>query len=289
MPDSFKNSYKVKEREMTSLAVYNVGFQQCEPLYQWGPGIRDHYLIHYVVSGHGFYQVGDTANFDGTANFVGGAYTLNPGDTFLIYPQTKVTYFADANLPWEYYWVGFWGSEASSLLGATDFSPESPVIYGGSFSDSIKNLILKIYEARGNDFVHATEMTGLLYIALAQFIKASANRPIIKEASYTYVQKAIDYINYHYAYPVSVDEIAHYIGISRSQLFRVFKAHLSKSPKEYLTEFRIRQACTLLKQPNLSIAVIAASVGFDNSLYFSKVFNKIKGMSPTAYRGHSES
>jgi len=272
MPDSFKNSYKVKEREMTSLSVYNVGFQQCEPLYQWGPGIRDHYLIHYVVSGRGFYQIDEKK------------YTLNPGDTFLIYPHTKVTYFADKDLPWEYYWVGFWGSDASTILGATDFSPESPVIYGDFFSDSIRDHIFKIYEARGNDAFHATAMTGQLYLTLARFIKDSANRPEINETSYTYVQKAIDYIHYHYSYPVSVDEVAGYVGISRSQLFRAFKAHLSKSPKEYLTEFRIRQACTLLKHSSLSIGVIAASVGFDNGLYFSKVFNKVKGMSPTAYR-----
>ena len=272
MPDSFKNSYKVKEREMTSLSVYNVGFQQCEPLYQWGPGIRDHYLIHYVVSGRGFYQIDEKK------------YTLNPGDTFLIYPHTKVTYFADKDLPWEYYWVGFWGSDASTILGATDFSPESPVIYGDSFSDSIRDHIFKIYEARGNDAFHATAMTGRLYLTLARFIKDSAHRPEINETSYTYVQKAIDYIHYHYSYPVSVDEVADYVGISRSQLFRAFKTHLSKSPKEYLTEFRIRQACTLLKHSSLSIGVIAASVGFDNGLYFSKVFNKVKGMSPTAYR-----
>lgn len=276
--NSFKNSYKVTEREMTSLSVYNVGFQQCDPLYQWGPGIRDHYLIHYVVSGHGFYQTYDTTN--NTENL----YSLNPGDAFLIYPHTKVTYYADANSPWEYYWVGFWGSDATPLLGATDFSPESPVICGGSFSSSIKDHILKIYEARGNDLVHSTEMTGLLYITLAQLIKDSAKHKIVNEASYTYVQKALDYINYHYSYLISIDEIADYIGISRSQLFRVFKEHLSKSPKEFLTGFRIRQACTLLKQSNLSISVIAASVGFENSLYFSKVFNKVKGMSPTAYR-----
>lgn len=265
---------------MTSLSVYNVGFQQCDPLYQWGPGIRDHYLIHYVVSGRGFYQIDDTSGDVRTA-------TLNPGDTFLIYPHTKVTYFADASLPWEYYWVGFWGSDASSILTATDFSPESPVIYGDSFSDSIKNHIFKIYEARGNDAFHVAKMTGLLYLTLAQFIKASVKQPITNEASHTYVQKAIDYISYHYSYPVSIDDIADYIGISRSQLFRVFKTHLSKSPKEYLTEFRIRQACTLLKQSSLPIGVIAASVGFENSLYFSKVFSKVQGVPPTIYRNRA--
>ena len=49
----YKNSYKATEKELVSLAVYNVGFQKCSPLYQWGPGIRNHYLIHNIISGNG--------------------------------------------------------------------------------------------------------------------------------------------------------------------------------------------------------------------------------------------
>lgn len=58
MPHHYKNSYKVTEKELVSLSVYNVGFQKCDALYQWGPGIRDHYLIHYIISGKGTYRVG---------------------------------------------------------------------------------------------------------------------------------------------------------------------------------------------------------------------------------------
>ena len=50
MYEKYKNSYKVTEKELVSLSVYNVGFQRCDSLYQWGPGIRDHYLIHYIIS-----------------------------------------------------------------------------------------------------------------------------------------------------------------------------------------------------------------------------------------------
>ena len=51
MNQNYKNSYKVSERELVSLSDYNVGFQKCDPLYQWGPGIRDHYMIHYIIYG----------------------------------------------------------------------------------------------------------------------------------------------------------------------------------------------------------------------------------------------
>ncbi len=70
MPHHYKNSYKVTEKELVSLSVYNVGFQKCDALYQWGPGIRDHYLIHYIISGKGTYRV------------AGQTYHLSGGDTF---------------------------------------------------------------------------------------------------------------------------------------------------------------------------------------------------------------
>ena len=70
MNQNYKNSYKVTEKELVSLSVYNVGFQKCDPLYQWGPGIRDHYLIHYIISGKGYYKIKNTT------------FTLQTGDSF---------------------------------------------------------------------------------------------------------------------------------------------------------------------------------------------------------------
>ena len=55
--ETYKYSYKVQEKLLSSLCVYNVGYQKCEPNYQWGPGIRDHYLIHHVICGCGYYAV----------------------------------------------------------------------------------------------------------------------------------------------------------------------------------------------------------------------------------------
>ena len=53
MEQDFKYSFKVPEHVELSLTVYNVGFQKCAPEYGWGPGVRDHYLLHYIVSGRG--------------------------------------------------------------------------------------------------------------------------------------------------------------------------------------------------------------------------------------------
>ena len=87
MNDQYKNSYKATAKELVSLSVYNVGYQLCDAGYQWGPGIRDHYLIHYIISGKGTYEVHHEV------------HSLSAGDAFLVYPNTEVIYRADAKKP----------------------------------------------------------------------------------------------------------------------------------------------------------------------------------------------
>jgi len=268
---NYKNSYKVKEKELVSLSVYNVGFQKCQPLYQWGPGIRDHYLIHYIISGKGYYFVHNQK------------FELHAGDTFLVYPNSEVTYVADSYSPWEYCWVGFSGSDASIIINATDFSKDIPVIFNTPQGDTIKNHFMSIYEARGNEFQHAVKMTGQLYIALSLFMQHSKNNETFNSLQ-SYAHKGIAYISANYSYPITIKDIADYVGLSRSHLFRSFETVLNQSPKEYLTEFRMKQACYLLEHSDLSINAVATSVGFENSLYFSKMFHKQKGVSPRAYK-----
>lgn len=271
MDPKYKNSYKDTKKELVSLSVYNVGFQKCEPRYQWGPGVRDHYLIHHIISGKGYYQTNSTT------------YELHSGDTFLVYPQTEVTYYADALTPWEYAWVGFNGSDAAIILKATDFSKAHPVIPTSPMTNTIKKHLLGIYDARGNGFMDSVEMTGRLYQTLALFMKNASSSDQLNTAG-SYVQTAIAYISANYSYPITIEDIAHYVGVSRSHLFRSFETVLDQSPKEYLTHFRIKQAGYLLEHSSLSIAAIANSVGFDNGLYFSKTFHKIRGMAPRDYR-----
>ncbi len=272
MNKSFKTIFIAKETDMVSLYVNNVGFQKCEPGHTWGCGVRDHFLIHHIVKGVGYYETN------------GNVYTLKAGDSFLVYPYVEIKYYADMNDPWEYYWVGFSGADAANLMLSTDFSRELPLIHHPSDESSkVKRRILDIYEIRGNSLAAQTEMTGKLYTALAFFIKISGHKEKCENSYQSYVKAARNYIATNYSYGISVDEIADYVGISRSHLFRAFKTYTGESPKEYLSNYRINTACTLLRETNLSITAISKSVGFENNLYFSKAFRKIKGMSPSQY------
>lgn len=276
MADVYKQSFKQNYTNNIELSIFNCGIERCAPGQTWGPGIRDHYLIHYIISGCGTYIVGKQQ------------YHLQSGDTFLVYPNTEVTYFADREDPWEYCWVGFTGSDASIILNATDFTREQPVIKDTPEGDAIKCQLLHIYDARGNEFKHAVEMTGRLYTALALFMH-NATKSTESTSVNQYVQKGIEYISANYSYPITVEDIASYVGLSRSHLFRSFETVLGQSPKEYLTEFRMKQACYLLEHSSLSVTAIAISVGFDNSLYFSKTFHRANGLSPREYRQSKKS
>ena len=273
MPDSYKHSYKTGENLLNSLSVYNVGYQKCEPDYQWGPGVRDHYCIHHILSGSGVYTTGKVS------------VRLGAGDTFILFPGTELQYQADREEPWEYCWAGFMGADAASIIRNTDFSRDVPYIPGGKIpEEEIRSGMEQIYLSKGNTYESAVAMAGKLYSLLAVFMHYAERSEPEKDAHVTYVEKALTYIETNYSYPVTVEGIAYYVGISRSHLFRSFQHYMNRSPKEYLTEYRIKQACHLLRETDLSVSAIAYSVGFENNLYFSRAFRKQKGLSPSEYR-----
>lgn len=270
MAHIFKHSYKEAAKDIISLAVYNVGYQKCSPLYKWGNGVRDHYLIHHIIEGKGYYTVGNKT------------YTINKGDTFIIYPYTEVTYWADRENPWEYYWVGFDGSDAEILLKNTEFSKSNPIM-SFDFGNNLKKALYNIYKSKGNSYDKSALMTGYLYIALSIIIEKSDKKERIDYSS-VYAKRATDFISHNYGTEINVTDVADSIGISRSQLFRIFKHNFNISPSEYILNYRIMQACNLLRNTDLSIIAIANSVGFNDNLYFSKAFSKAKKISPTQYR-----
>lgn len=271
MDGSYKYSYKIGETETTALSVYNVGYQQCGPDGGWGPGVRDHYLIHHILSGRGVYRC------------PAGTFQLTAGDTFLVCPDTEVSYTPDPLDPWEYYWVGFGGADAKLLLERTALSESAPVI-SVDFGAELKDAFLEIYRSRGQESAALVRMTGKLYLALALLMERA---PAPQEKEYGALQQirhAQQFIDYNFSRPIGVEEIAQAVGLSRSTLYRQFMRLLSDSPKEYLTRVRLRRAADLLRETRLSVAAISHSVGFADSLYFSKAFHRWKGCSPSEYR-----
>lgn len=273
MPDVYKQSFKQADTDSVGLSVFNCGLQRCERGYTWGPGVRDHYLIHYVVSGKGSYTVN------------GAVYALQAGDVFLAKPSQRITYSADRADPWEYYWVGFNGADANRLVLELPFREGRPVHHCAS-AEQVQKALLNIFLSRGANARSEALMTGYLYLFAAELIRESdAQKPRAANASAQYVSGAIKFIQFNYSHDIGVDDVARAVGVSRSHLYRVFMSNVGRSPVDYLTRYRVGEACALLRSSQLSVAEIAVSVGFFDQFYFSRVFKKIMGVPPSKYAG----
>lgn len=267
----YKHSFKVAERQLTSLGVHNTGLQRCEGGYSWGPGVRDHYLVHYVMSGQGTYTVH------------GKTYQLSQGDLFLSYPNEMIAYTADNADPWSYCWVGFSGVEAKSLMAQTDFTKERRVLQLQE-GEAAQALLLDVYASRGARPFEVARMTGKLYAFLSWLMEISKVETKRKrQAGQEHVQRACDFIANNYAGQISIQDIARNVGVCRSLLNRAFQQHMEISPVQYLTRYRISQACQLLKTTDFAIKAVALSVGYEDPLYFSRRFREVVGCSPREY------
>lgn len=266
MPQYFKHSYKSSAAGLP-LVVKNVGFQQCTPGYHWGAGMRDHYLLHYVVSGKGTYTLN------------GSSYPVHAGQVFLVWPNTLVRYCADESDPWEYYWLGFTGPDAAALAAQSGIRPEAPVRSVG-FGRSIQQYITAIYDARGQSVWSRTQMLGYAYLLLGKLVEGQSE----PENRSDCVEKAAEFLSNNYADQITIDDAAAFAGISRSWLYRGFQRRYGKSPLAYLEELRMQYAAQLLRTTALRVNEIACSVGYLDALYFSRAFSRRMGLSPTAYR-----
>ncbi|MBZ4645307.1 MAG: AraC family transcriptional regulator [Clostridia bacterium] len=258
----------------TDLNMYQCGMEDCAPGHHYGPAIRDHYLIHYILKGKGFFQVGDTT------------YHLTEGYGFLICPDIITYYQADREDPWHYAWVGFHGLKAEAYLKHANLTADNP-IFKYDKDDFIKDCFMQMIATKR--FIKSRELRllGLLYLFLSQLIEIAAKDRFLDaegDRQELYIKKAIEFVEMNYSRKIRVHEIAHYIALDRSYLCSIFKEHLGISPQEFLINFRINKACELMKNKNLSIANISRSVGYDDPLLFSKMFKKVKGFPPREYR-----
>jgi signal transduction histidine kinase/AraC-like DNA-binding protein len=98
------------------------------------------------------------------------------------------------------------------------------------------------------------------------------------------VKQAIGYLHQNYVRPITRWEIAEAVGVSEDYLSRVFNRELSISPWDYLNRYRVLQSKHLLLHTTDPIGIIALQVGFKDHAYFSRVFHKVTGTSPQAFR-----
>ena len=217
---------------------------------------------------------------------VGGrTWEVSAGDLFFARPSQLIRYTADEHQPWEYSWVGFNGACAHKLAAQLPFTDDSPV-HRAQDPDAMRTALASQVRPPtcGLQPQDEAAMVGYLYLFIAALMKETiAGKPHTASSSSQYVLNAIKYIQFNYSHDISIDDVAKSVGVSRSHLYRVFMLNVGKSPIDYLTEYRINEACKLLRAGNLSIAEVAVSVGFFDQFYFSRVFKRAKGVPPSKY------
>jgi AraC-like DNA-binding protein len=257
----------------TDLNMYQCGTQDCVPGHSYGPAVRDHFLIHYILEGKGIFQVGSKT------------YPLNAGQGFLICPGIITYYQADFDNPWNYSWVGFNGLMAGSFLQQANLTVDNP-IFTYTKDDFMNRCFEEMLATKELKKGRELRLLSLLYRFLSLlieecgvgFFNGSTSR---KEF---YIKKAVEFIEMNYSSKISIGEIAYYIGLDRSYLGSIFKDYTESSLQYFLINFRLNKACELMRNKSLSIGDISRSVGYDDPLLFSKVFKKMKGVSPKNYK-----
>lgn len=272
-------SHKMSDRSNVDLALYECGEEQYRPGYRIGPAARDYYLIHYIDSGRGTFVTKDRT------------YEVGPGDGFLIYPGEIVTYGADEADPWHCYWIGFHGLNTPQYLEQSGLSETDRLFQiDAAFEPNSRVLsdhLMAIIDATRDPTVPYIKGLGLLYLffaLLAEQHNKEHNLQVGSNRENAQVLQAVQYMQHHYMNPIQITELAHRLGFNRSYFYSLFKKHMKVSPKQYLLNLRIARACELMKHTDLNIAEIARSTGFDDPLYFSKVFKKERLHSPQVYK-----
>jgi AraC-like DNA-binding protein len=183
--------------------------------------------------------------------------------------------------------VSFDGADARLLLNAAGFEPKNPVVRPDPMvANQITDIISHIYIYRGQEIYSLAQSTALLYTLMAFLIKNTGWDQSAMPPGWTgtvHFQKALDFVANNYTRAITVNDIAEHVHLSRSRLYRVFMEQIFISPQQYLTDYRIREACRMLEKRAGSIKKIAVAVGFDDPLYFSTLFKQVTGKSPRNY------
>lgn len=244
--------FPLLNKHFSDLNPLFVGYEHCASGHSYGPAVRDHYLIHYVVCGKGTFYKNNTV------------YEIQEKEAFLICPGEVITYTADLENPWYYIWIGFDGKWAKQLQELP-----SPVI---KKETTLFHEMLSLPE---NSNTQPEYLAGKLFLYFSEILDTQKKDDVISRVS--------DFIELNYMKPLQIEEIAAMVNLERHYLSRIFKEHTKKTMKQFLTEKRMREARRFLQQ-GYSVKETAMMVGYEDVFVFSKAFKKAVGESPIFYK-----
>lgn len=236
------------------------------------PKGRKDYQLLYIAAGQGHFFINGQERVVSAGNII----VYLPGQ-----PQEYV-YFKDDKT--DVYWVHFTGSDVEKIIDYYNIRLSENIIYIGTSPD-YQWLFGQIIQEMQLCRPRFEELISLLlrniFILISRnLIKANrADNSLENE-----VELAMHYFRENYRSEINVEDYALTRGMSASNFYRVFKQISGSTPLQFILKLRLSNAQNLLENSNLTIAEIASAVGYENPLYFSRIFHKHIGVSPSEYR-----
>lgn len=206
--------------------------------------------------------------------------TILKRGNFVIYkPGQKQCYKAISET--SYLWMHFGGTSADEILSS--YSLDNGLYlteYNMTVFSAYSYLIQQYNQPNLRNYTNGTLLILLAHIA--NMVK-DAHTKKIPEA----ISEIITYINMNYNKQHTIEELSQKVGYSKSRFSHLFKEITSMTPLTYLNDIRLRNACEMLMGTTYPIGEIALCCGFEDQLYFCRVFKKKYNISPSEYRRKS--
>lgn len=255
----------MKQSEGGVLTITCTGSKGAESLDSFR-GIHYSNVIHCVTSGSGYLEVANDK------------YRIEEGQLFFIRRGETVYYYPDCNDVWSYRWLGLNGDLSDLLIDACINVAKGYVV---NAFDGIIEKFCAVCDKYCDDRLEYRMCNPYALSLIACIIEA---HPSQRAGRVDYAAAARDYILSDLSNPnLKVAAIAEEIGISRSVLFRAFNAQYGVPPMQYIVDKRMQLAQQLICE-GMRIKDVACAVGYENQLYFSTMFKKTTGISPTEFR-----
>lgn len=233
----------------------------------------------------------------------GKIYKACGGDALLI---PKSTFYAPlASAGCEYYFFHFFAPEAQPNQTAFRISnnphlPDGEYSYSYSFDVSPVievNTLTKNFDMRAQNVLDRVSHLNVWQNSTEKLLLDSYLRELLTlfsvDTSHSNgvdptLRRLVRYIEVNFKKDISLSTLAANFGISESYIARLFKETLNTCSVDYINGLRIRYACDMLLNSELSIGEISAKAGFNNQYYFTRVFKKQQGITPTEFRKHGK-
>lgn len=217
--------------------------------------------------------------------FIDGQDTLvTAGHMVLYQPKETQRYIYYGVDQTEVFWVHFTGNDVKRILRSYGISLTDHVFYSGK-SPEYQKLFQEMIQEMQLCRPHYEELLAMqlrqLFILINRQFKGGYK---LAEYVQNEMEAAIHYFTEHYNTPIVIDEYAASMHRSTTWLIRSFKQYTGMTPMQFIISIRITNAQRLLRITDYNITEVAAIVGYDNPLYFSRLFRKQTGIAPSEYK-----